>query len=87
MVSVKHNWIKKRENSDLLYKNFNFNQFDITNEEFNQLSGDTKYKYHQKLLKKLNKLGKKKSRTADMKKEKILWAMQFLKYSINRWEN
>ena len=72
MASMKHKWIKKHENSGLLYRNFDFNQINITNEEFNELSGDTKYKYHQKVLKKLNKLRKAKSRTADMKKEKIL---------------
>ena len=80
MHSIKHNWINK---------NFDFNKFSITNEEFNDLSGDTKYRNLQNLLKKKNKkkLRKAKSRTAGMKKEKILWAMQFLKHSMNRWEN
>ena len=52
MDSIKHNKIKKRENSDLLYKNFDFNKFNNTNEEFNDVSYETKYKHLQKLLKK-----------------------------------
>ena len=75
MHSIKHNWTNK---------NFDFNKFSITNEEFNDLSGDTKYKNLQNLLKKIQKLKKAKSRTAGMKKEKILWAMQFLKHYMNR---
>ena len=42
---------KKRENADMLYKNFDFNKFNITNEEFNDLFCDTKYKHFPKLLK------------------------------------
>ena len=41
---------KKRANSDLLYKNFDFKKFNITNEWFNDLSFDLKYKHLQKLL-------------------------------------
>ena len=43
---------KNRENSDLLYKTFDFNKFSNTNEEFNDVSYETKYKHLQKLLKK-----------------------------------
>ena len=43
---------QKRENADLLYKNFDFNKFNITNEESNDLFRDTIYKHFQKLLKK-----------------------------------
>ena len=52
MDSIKHNKIKKRENSDLLYKNFDFNKFSIMDEDFNDVSDETKYKHLQKLLKK-----------------------------------
>ena len=41
---------KKCENSDLLYKNFDFNKFSITNEEINDLSCDIKHEHLQKLL-------------------------------------
>ena len=34
---------KKREDSDLLYKNFNFNKFSISDEEFNELFDDTNF--------------------------------------------
>ena len=43
---------KNRENSDLLYKNSDSNKFDITNEEFNDLSRDTNFEHLQNLLKK-----------------------------------
>ena len=33
---------KKRENSDLVYSNFNFKRFSIADEECNELSADTK---------------------------------------------
>ena len=36
---------KKRENSDLLYNNFDFKKFNITDEECYELSADTKYKH------------------------------------------
>ena len=36
---------KKRENSDLVYNNFDFKKFSITDEECNELSADTKYKH------------------------------------------
>ena len=43
---------EKRENSHLVYKNFNFNKLRITGEKFRELSDDTKYKHLQKVLKK-----------------------------------
>ena len=63
---------KKRANLDLLYKNFDFKKFSITNEWFNDLSLDLKYKHLQKLLKKINELRKTKSGTVGIKKERIL---------------
>ena len=42
---------KKCENSDLLYNNLNLNIFSITDEEFNDLSDDTKYKHLQRFFK------------------------------------
>ena len=43
---------EKRENSHLVYKNFNFNKLRITGEKFRELSDGTKYKHLQKVLKK-----------------------------------
>ena len=45
---------KRRENSDLVYNNFNFSKFSISDEEFNVLSDDTKHKHLQKLFNKIN---------------------------------
>ena len=42
---------KNRENSYLLYKNFDFNKLSITNEEFHNVSDEKKYKHLQKILK------------------------------------
>ena len=78
---------QKRENADLLYKNFDFNKFSITNEESNDLFCDTKYKHFQKLLKKINEIRNAKSRIDSTKKERLLRAMEPLKHSINRLEN
>ena len=47
---------KKRENSDLVYNKFNFNKFNITDEEFNEFSADTKYKHLQMFFNKINEL-------------------------------
>lgn len=41
-------------NKKLVYNNFNFNKFGITDEEFTELSDDTKYKHLQDLKKKMN---------------------------------
>ena len=46
MHSIKRNWINE---------NFDFNKFSITNEEFNDPSGDKKYRNLQNLLKKNTK--------------------------------
>ena len=62
---------QKRENADLLYKNFDFNKFNITNEDLNDLFRDTKYKHFQKLLKKIKEVRKAKSRTGGTRKEGI----------------
>ena len=61
---------KKCQNSDLVYNNFNYNKFNITNEELNELSGDTKYKHLQNVFKKINEFRKVKSRKVTMKKGK-----------------
>lgn len=58
-------------NKKLVYNNFNFNKFGITDEEFTELSDDTKYKHLQDLKKK-NELRKLKPRTIDGKKQKLL---------------
>ena len=47
---------KKRENSDLVYKNFNFNKFNITGEEFKKFPAHTKYKHLQMFFSKINEL-------------------------------
>ena len=78
---------QKRENADLLYKNFDFNKFNITNEDLSDLFRDTKYKHFQKLLKKIKEVRKAKSRTGGTRKEGIPWAMEPLKHSMNRLEN
>ena len=36
---------KKREHSDLVYNNFDFNTFNTTGDEFNNLSDDSKHKH------------------------------------------
>ena len=61
---------RNRENSDLVYNNFKFNKFNITDEEFNDLSDDKKYNYLQKFFKRINELRKVKSRTVNTKTTK-----------------
>ena len=61
---------RNRENSDLVYNNFKFNKFNITDEEFNDLSDDKKYKHLQKFFKRINELRKVKSRTVNTKTTK-----------------
>ena len=63
---------RKRENSDLVYNSFNFNEFNITEEEFNELSVDTKYKHLQKFFDKINECKKAKYRTKDCKESKVI---------------
>ena len=63
---LNRNW----QNSDLVYNNFKFNKFNITDGEFNDLSDDTKYKHLQKFFKRINELRKVKSRTVNTKKKK-----------------
>ena len=63
---------KKRESSGLVYNNFNFKKFNITDEDFDQLSVDTKYKHLQKFFNKINELKKVKSRTDHTKKNIIV---------------
>ena len=63
---------KNCKDSDLVHDNFNYNTFNINDEEFNKLSNDTKYKHLQNLFSKINKLRKVKSRTEDIGKEKLL---------------
>ena len=38
---------KKRDNSEMVYNNFNFSKFNITDKEFDELSADTKYIFFQ----------------------------------------
>ena len=49
---------KRRENSDLVYNNFNFSKFSISDEEFNVFSDDTKHKHLQKLFNKIKNSGR-----------------------------
>ena len=56
----------------LLYNNFNFNKFSISDEEFNDLSDDTKYKHIRKLFKRINEPKKAKSKTVDTQKQKAI---------------
>ena len=63
---------KNCKDLDLVHDNFNYNTFNINDEEFNKLSNDTKYKHLQNLFSKINKLRKVKSRTEDIGKEKLL---------------
>ena len=58
---------EKRENSHLVYKNFNFNKLRITGENLRELSDDAKYKYLLKVLKKITELRKVKSSTLGTK--------------------
>ena len=39
---------KKPKNSNIVYNDFNFNKFNISDEGFNGLSDDTKYKHLKK---------------------------------------
>ena len=68
---------KKCENSGLLYNNLNLNKFNITNEQFNEPSPDTKHKHPLyfnigKFFKKINELTNVKSSTAGTKKKKFI---------------
>ena len=63
---------KKPENSDLVYNNFNFNKFDINDEDFNELSDETKYMHHQNFLKIITELRKVNSITAGPKERKAI---------------
>ena len=62
---------KKPENSDLVYNNFNFNKFDINDEDFNELSDETKYMHHQNFLKIITELRKVNSKQLARKKGKL----------------
>ena len=52
MDSIKHSRIKNVIIRDLVQNNFNFNKLNITNEQTNDCSTDTKYKNLQKFFKK-----------------------------------
>ena len=54
---------KERENSNLVYNNFNFDKFNITDEDFSEVSAVTKYKHFQKFFNKINELRNIKSRS------------------------
>ena len=47
---------KPRENSVPVYNNFNFNEFNITDEKVNKISVNTKCKHLQQFFSKRNKL-------------------------------
>ena len=55
-----------------MYNNVNLNRFKITDEKFDELLVNTKYKYLQKFFNKINELRKIKYRTDGMKKRKII---------------
>ena len=38
---------KERDNSEMVYNNFNFSKFNITDKEFDELAADTKYIFFQ----------------------------------------
>ena len=62
---------EKHVNLDLVYNNFHFNKFSVTDEDVTDLSDDKKYKHLQKFLKKINELRKVKSRMVGTKKEML----------------
>ena len=62
---------KKQENSDLLYNNSNFIKLSITDDEFNELRTDTKYKHLQKFFNKIIEFRRVKPKTVGTKKRKI----------------
>ena len=78
---------KNCKNSDLVYNNFNFNKFSITNEEFNGLSDDPKYKHVKSFANKINELRKVKSRAVCRKKRKAIVSDAASNLFISRWEN
>ena len=59
---------KKQENSDLLYNNSNFIKLSITDDEFNELRTDTKYKHLQKFFNKIIEFRRVKPKTVGTKK-------------------
>ena len=67
MDSIKQYLIQKVRNLDPVYNNFNFNKFNISDGEFNDLSNDTKYKHLQMFFKKINEFTKVKPRTVETK--------------------
>ena len=71
---------KKNEESDLVNNNFVLKKFNITDEEFNELSADTKCQHLQKIFKKIKEPRKVKSITEGTNKETLLSRMQVLKY-------
>ena len=56
----------------MVFNNFNFHKFNITDEEFNELSADTKYRCLQKSCNKINEFRKVKYKTAGTKKRKVI---------------
>ena len=63
---------KKHENSDLVYNNFDFNKFNINDEDFNELSDETTYKHLQNFFKIITELRKVNSITAGPKERKAI---------------
>ena len=62
---------KKQENSDLLYNNSNFIKLSITDDEFNELRTDTKYKHLQKFFNKIIEFRRVKPKIVGTKKRKF----------------
>ena len=63
---------KKPENSDLVYNNFDFNKFNINDEDFNELSDEITCKHLQKFFKIITELRKVNSITAGPKERKAI---------------
>ena len=42
--------LSKKESSNLVYKNFNFNKFNISDEEIDEFSDDARYNYLEKFF-------------------------------------
>ena len=63
---------KKCETSTLVNNNLDFNEFNISYEEFNELSDDTKYNHLKKFFNKINEFRKVKPRKDEKKERKVM---------------
>ena len=64
--------IKKKESCNLLYNNFKFEKFNISDEEFDELSKDTIYKHLDTFFIRINEFKKLKPRNNEKKEEKAV---------------